>query len=212
MLIIIVVLLCMLMATLILVGPTGRFMLVTNAVGPKTILLLQEANNRLKWTRVQMKGNDVEIKKKNHMFYVDQVRGLDASPQANTPGNPGNPNPKPAKVNPTYFNDALKKPSHLDGKIVLFGSEAAGAVWNPSVNQMAAESSVRDKLKLVIPYSIQDIYQLINTVLVPQRAENIWMDGENSGLNRYRSREQVLLAVIIILTIALVAMAYFVVK
>ncbi len=209
------VLIVLIVIILFKMGPVGRFFLKINTMpGPKTILIAQTHTNELKFMRCSDRGRSLRVKKDMYMFLPDFIRS-------------------PKDDDERTFNDLLKKPAHIDGKAVYLGAASVSVASNPHLMDAISKATEKEtddyfldtlhdglkttlgknaivkKLYILNPFSVQKLAELMNVVITPQRMEDVWNEGHLAGLNRYKQRDMILLGAILILTLGIVIMGYW---
>jgi hypothetical protein len=208
-------------------GKTGRFFIVSNIIGAKTFLMIQQHTNNIVFKRANTRGRALQYGKKLFMFLTDLKRANAYPIVRRIKTEEGY---KEEYINPYHFNETLKKPAYLDGKILYMGVEAGGIAINPNLTKLIStadkgqmlvkrffndlrdtfnkQNATFNQIIFVADYSLQDLYALINAVITPQRLETVFMEGERVGAAKHKTKETVLLTVIIVLTLALCAVVY----
>lgn len=207
-----------LVIVIIKLGPTGRFFLDLNLFpGNPEILLSKSHTNRLTFHRVKSNGRALQISKTRYMFLPDLKRNPDEKEQ--------------------MFNDIIKRPSTLDGKIIHMGTDSASVAVSPTMLEALSTAKIGpeivknffkgledmtktkgkkkliiDYIKILVPYQIQDIAELMNIVITPQRLAMVYREGELKGIMRGRMKEQLLIFVILILCGCIAIMSFFLSK
>ena len=210
-------LIVLIVVILVKLGPPGRFFLDINLMpGPKKILLAKGHTNELKFYRVKEEGRSLKVKKDLYMFLPDFRRE-----KAN----------EKLSDEDMAFNEIIAEPSHIDGKIIYLGALSASVAVNPHLSDTIdkAKSGPDDvkaffkdlettfkgnfrRINILAPLSIQNIAQIMNRVITPQRLRAIFKEGELVGLNRHQTREGALYIVIAILVICILGLTWMVMK
>ena len=217
MIIAIVFLMAFIFLILLKLGPPGRFFLKLNLLpGSKKILLAKGHTNELKFYRVKEKGRSLMVKKDLYMFLPDFRR--------NKAG-------EKLEDEDKIFNDIIAEPSHIDGKIIYMGALSASVATNPHLLDTIEKAkkgtkevktffegleetfpmSVRN-INLLTPLNIQNLAQIMNRVITPQRLQMIFKEGELVGLNRHQTREGVIYIVIGLLVLCILGLTWMVMK
>lgn len=217
MLIAIVLLICVLVFILFKMGPVGRFFLDLNLMpGSKKILLAKGHTNELKFYRVKEEGRSLKVKKDLYMFLPDFRRNISEGG---------------LKDEEKAFNEILAVPSHIDGKIIYLGALAASVAVNPHLSETLdlakdGPENVKsffkgledtftgqvEKINILTSLNIQNIAQIMNRVITPQRLKAVFKEGELVGLNRHQTREGALFLVIGILCVCILGLSWMIMK
>jgi hypothetical protein len=217
------VLIVLIVIILFKMGPVGRFFLAINTMpGPKTILIAQTHTNELKFMRCSDRGRSLRVKKDMYMFLPDFIR----SPKDDDERTFNDLLKKPAHIdgkavymgaasvsvasNP-HLMDAISKATEAnkdeDGKIIK--EDYFLDTLHDGLKATLGKNAIVKKLYILNPFSVQKLAELMNVVITPQRMEDVWNEGHLAGLNRYKQRDMILLGAILILTLGMVIMGYW---